>query len=94
MRAIHRLGLGFGHSLRVAGLAAVFVGCTALQCVTQTTDIQYAAGYGYIVTVACNGCRYDHYYVAFDTYEEASNWRKNWQGGRCTFFHAMRRLFM
>jgi len=78
MRAIYRFWLDIGRSLRVAGLAVLFVWCTASQCLTQNTDIQYAAGYGYVVVVECEGCQSKQYYVMFSTYEQASTWLKNW----------------
>ncbi|MDQ7251616.1 hypothetical protein [Dongia sedimenti] len=65
--------------LRVTGLAALLVLLTASQCLTQSSDIQYAAGYGYVVPLLCKGCRYDRYYVTFDTYQQAQTWLNNWR---------------
>lgn len=83
---VHRVRRDVAHFLRVTGFAVVFVSCCAFSCFQVNPDIQYAAGYGYVVKAfcyaPCGGRNSSDYYAIFDTYEQASDWLNRWNHGQ------------
>jgi hypothetical protein len=74
------------HFLRVTGVAAVFVLLTAFECYQTSSDIQYAQGYGYVISITCTyNCKTANtsteFYLIFDTYDQAKAWLNRWNSG-------------